>query len=94
MTWGVLYPDGSGDYSPEAADFADYEEKITHHFKTVMTEEERAKYDNWVVKFRSEVGRKYLTEGAVLEDFEKPTQLVLPRTPKNLASLFMVHVAF
>ncbi|SDX10858.1 hypothetical protein SAMN05444358_10348 [Ruegeria halocynthiae] len=94
MTWGVLFPYGSGDYSPEAAQFVSYEEKIERHFNEVLTDEERAEYDDWVVKFRSRVGEKYFSKGAVFEDFEKPTQLVLPRTPKNLASLFFVVRGF
>ncbi|WP_299946834.1 DUF1629 domain-containing protein [uncultured Ruegeria sp.] len=94
MTWGVLFPYGSGDYSPEAADFADYEEKIERHFNEVLTDKERAEYDDWVVKFRSKIGRKYSSKGAIFEDFEKPTQLVLPRTPRNLASLFFVNRGF
>lgn len=94
MTWGVLFPYGSGDYSPEAAQFVDYEEKLEHHFNEVLTDEERSKYDNWVVKFQSRTGEKYFSKDAVFEDFEKPTQLVLPRTPKNLASLFFVVHGF
>ncbi len=91
MTWAILDPLGTGDYSPEGGRTVDFEEKVDHHFLNVLTDEERAGFDNRIVKFRGHVGRKYaLKPPGELRDFEKPTQIEITRTYKNLASIFQV----
>ncbi|MHA6264823.1 imm11 family protein [Arenibacterium sp. CAU 1754] len=94
MAWGFMYPNGFGDYLPEGADFADRDARLSKVFQTQMTDAERAAFNNRFSKYRLSVTEKFRAGDVVLEDHEKPTQLVIPRTPRALGSIFWIANGF
>jgi hypothetical protein len=54
MVWGVVEPNGFGDFFLYG-DYAGWEEAIKRYFDEEMSAEQRASFDDWDVAYRGDV---------------------------------------
>jgi uncharacterized protein DUF1629 len=94
MVWGLVEPNGFGDFFP-GGDYVGWEEGIKRYFDEEMSAEQRAAYDNWDVAYRGDVSRKFAEEGrGLLEPHELPSEFRMREARKSLASLLLLTNGF
>ena len=89
MVWGLLDPNGFGDFFPEG-DFLNYDEQLKKYFDEELSPEQRAEHDNWHVSYAEVVSRKFTQDLGPLAPHERPLEYKLNETYKSLASLIIL----
>jgi len=89
MVWGLVDPNGFGDFFPYG-DFVGWEEEIKRYFDEEMSAERRAAFGDWDVRYRGTVSSKFTQDQGPLAPHERPLEFRLQETRKSLGSLLLL----
>lgn len=86
MAWALFDPTSVGEYYPDAS-YNDWKPRLEAYFNDIMTDDDRAKYDNWSVNYTSKVAYKFSNDAEPLKEHEKPKVLTTRSSYRSLSPI-------